>query len=100
MATQEMVLELLLTVKAQEHEDRWTLTSEDFGFSVYGHTKVEAKETFRKGLTTLLNSFGPNTNELRQFLDKQGVKHSLQRLSPYRAQVSQQEFEVAIGASR
>ena len=62
-----------ITVETEERSDRWACRSPDFGFTVYGATREEARKEVNNAVSALLGSFHGDLAGIRRFLEKRQV---------------------------
>lgn len=63
-----------VTVETEERTDRWACRSPEFGFTVYGKTREEARQEVPKALAALLGSFHGDLEAIGSFLEKRKVR--------------------------
>ncbi len=68
-----------ITVETEERTDRWACSVPEFGFTVYGETRAEAREEVNNALNALMASFYGDLDGIAGFLEHRGVKHVIQR---------------------
>ena len=64
-----------ITVETEERSDRWACRSPDFGFTVYGETREEARKEVSKAVSALLGSFHGDLERIKRFLEKRQVRN-------------------------
>ena len=64
-----------IAIETEERSDRWACRSPEFGFTVYGKTREEARQEVNKALAALLNSFHGDLAAIERFLNQRGVRY-------------------------
>ena len=64
-----------IAIETEERSDRWACRSPEFGFTVYGITREEARQEVNKALSALLNSFHGDLAAIERFLNQRGVRY-------------------------
>ena len=64
-----------IMVETEERPDRWACRSPEFGFTVYGKSREEARAEVPKALAALLGSFHGDLEGIERFLKKRKVRN-------------------------
>ena len=68
-------ISMQITVETEERSDRWACRSPDFGFTVYGETREDARKEVSKAVSALLHSFHGDLERIKRFLEKRQVRN-------------------------